>query len=192
VPPFRPSLSRDSVCIRVPLDLNMQVSLSAAPSFRLPSAHYPLTNFLALYFHHLTNPSSHLLDLVPLYFHDLTNPFSRNPFHFTSIQNPRGVGVLRYSTFKVPTCNRANSFAAIDLPPLVLSWLSFPHSLPLFSTACSLFCQKQGGGCAYARNSASTRRSLRLCVSALSFLRPLLPLTSVRRGFALHLRQFST
>jgi hypothetical protein len=29
--------------------------------------------------------------LLDLYFHGLTNPFSRNPFPFTSIQNPRGV-----------------------------------------------------------------------------------------------------
>src|SRR5712692_864586 len=34
-----------------------------------------------------------ILSLPPLCFHGLTNPFSRNPFTFTSIQNPGGCGV---------------------------------------------------------------------------------------------------
>jgi hypothetical protein len=33
-----------------------------------------------------------LVDFLTLRFHNLTNPFSSNPFPFTSIQNPRGVG----------------------------------------------------------------------------------------------------
>src|SRR5258707_10991846 len=33
-----------------------------------------------------------------------------------------------------------------SLPPLCLSLRSFSHSLPLFSTACSLFCKNAGGG----------------------------------------------
>jgi hypothetical protein len=35
------------------------------------------------------------IDFQTLYFHGLTNPFSRNSFHCTSIQNPRGVRPLR-------------------------------------------------------------------------------------------------
>src|SRR5258708_24370317 len=34
--------------------------------------------------------ASAAIDLFPLCFHTLTNPFSRKPFLFTSIQNPRG------------------------------------------------------------------------------------------------------
>jgi hypothetical protein len=35
------------------------------------------------------------IDFLTLCFHSLTKPFSRNPFHCTSIQNPRGVANRR-------------------------------------------------------------------------------------------------
>src|SRR5712691_4239416 len=42
----------------------------------------------ALCFQYLTNPSQSLIDAKTIYSHTLTNPFSRNPFVFSSIQNP--------------------------------------------------------------------------------------------------------
>src|SRR5713101_3210152 len=47
---------------------------------------------MPLCFHHLTNPSlpqPFCIDFLVIHFQLLTNPFSRNPFTFTSIQNPR-------------------------------------------------------------------------------------------------------
>jgi hypothetical protein len=49
-----------------------------------------------LCFQELTNPSSTLVDQHAPRFQTLTNPFSRNPFLFTSIQNPRGVASFRH------------------------------------------------------------------------------------------------
>jgi hypothetical protein len=52
-------------------------------------------------------------NLSPLCFHTLTNPFSRNPFLFTSMQNPRGCGVeilgtdLLFSVLSVPPRQQA-------------------------------------------------------------------------------------
>ena len=50
------------------------------------------------------------IDFYPEYFHQLTNPSSRNSFLFSSIQNPRGVGVspLDFSseTFKTSRLSR--------------------------------------------------------------------------------------
>jgi len=92
-------------------------------------------------------------NLSPLCFHTLTNPFSRNSLIFTSIQNPRGVTPLR------PLCSDLSAlcvavfpgtrhfpFIFFNLPPLFLSLLSFAGALPLFSVACSLFCQNTRGG----------------------------------------------
>jgi hypothetical protein len=72
-------------------------------------------------------------------FHILTNPFSHNSFIFTSIQNPRGVGIsaLYLATRHFP-------FVLSSLPPLGLSCLSFPRSRSLFSTICGLFCKNAG------------------------------------------------
>src|SRR5216684_4036988 len=50
-----------------------------------------------------------ILSLPPLCFHGLTNPFSRNPFTFTSIQNPRGCGVTAVPANSVSACLSSNS-----------------------------------------------------------------------------------
>ena len=106
-------------------------------------------------FHALTNPSSTLIDLQVLYFHTLTNPFSRNPFPFTSIQNPGVAG--RCISFPTPRSAPAarqaglsvekspNSFPDIPLRTLEISLRSFATSHPLFSVACGLFMQNRGG-----------------------------------------------
>jgi len=67
-----------------------------AGSFALPTTHFPSP----LCFHtplprsaRGTNPFCHLfahIDFYFHYFHALTNPFFRDPFLFTSMQNPRG------------------------------------------------------------------------------------------------------
>src|SRR5258706_15234441 len=61
-------------------------------------------------------------------------------------------------------------FIINQLRTLVLSCGSFPHSHPLFSTACRLFVQKQGGG--------GTLRNPTLC--ATQPLCPLCPLWCIR------------
>src|SRR5260370_8063918 len=48
-----------------------------------------------------------------LCFHTVTNPFSRNPFRFTSIQNPGGGGI-----FCAHLATRHFPFVFISLPPL--------------------------------------------------------------------------
>jgi len=83
---------------------------------------------------------------VALCFHTLTNPFFRNPFLFTSMQNPRGCGVeilgtdLLFSVLSVPL-RQIHSFQAF-----AASLPSFSASRPLFSIVCSLFSQNTGGG----------------------------------------------
>src|SRR5258705_787978 len=72
--PFPPTFPQKSSCKRI--------HDSKIPLRR--NAYLP-----ALCFQHLTNPSRSLIDSEAPYFHTLTNPFSRNPFTFTSIQNPR-------------------------------------------------------------------------------------------------------
>ena len=76
-----PSFNSNSVCIRT------------RSRYSLPTIDHPLSRLSC--FHALTNPSCRPIDLQVLYFHTLTNPFSRNPFPFSSIQNPPGVGGVR-------------------------------------------------------------------------------------------------
>ena len=85
-------------------------------------------------------------NLSPLCFHTLTNPFFRNPFLFTSMQNPRGCGVEILGTellFSVPSVppRQIHSFQAF-----AASLPSFSTSRPLFSSTCSLFSQTPGWG----------------------------------------------
>jgi hypothetical protein len=96
--------------------------------------------------------TTHQPVLFVLCFHILTNPFSRNPFRFTSIQNPRGVGV---STLSLATrllrallrrVTRHFPFILNMLRTLLRSWRSFPRSRPLFSIVCRLFWQNTRGG----------------------------------------------
>jgi hypothetical protein len=106
--------------------------LRACPSARRTSLPLRQSNFSPLCFHtplprsaRGTNPFCHLLahiDFYFHYFHVLTNPFSRNPFLFTSIQNPRGCGVESPETV-----------------PLFLCALSASVENPFFSHSCKLF-----------------------------------------------------
>ena len=86
----------------------------------------------------------------PLCFHTLTNPFSRNPFLFTSMQNPRGVSpsplLFRNSCLRVLCASVANPFFSYSCRLFGLSLRSFLHSFPLFSIACSLFSENRGWG----------------------------------------------
>src|SRR5229473_1468325 len=61
---------------------------SALPTFRPSSFQACRGNFALVCFQYLTNPSQSLIDAKTIYSHTLTNPFSRNPFVFSSIQNP--------------------------------------------------------------------------------------------------------
>src|SRR5882762_6661548 len=72
--PFPPTFPRKSSCKRI-------------HDAKIPTRRH--ASLPALCFQHLTNPSPSLIDSEAPYFHTLTNPFSRNPFTFTSIQNPR-------------------------------------------------------------------------------------------------------
>jgi hypothetical protein len=85
----------------------------------------------------------------PLCFHTLTNPFFRNPFLFTSMQNPRGVTLpllFRNSCLRVLCASVANPFFSYSCRLFGLSLRSFLRSFPLFSIACSLFSQNTRGG----------------------------------------------
>ena len=86
------------------------------------------------------------IDFLPLCFHSLTNPSPRNPFVFTSIQNPQGI------TLRVP-CLRGKSLVTnhksrlfSNVQALYLSCASFSHSGPLFSMVCELFWKNTGVG----------------------------------------------
>jgi hypothetical protein len=148
VSPFPPSFNSNSQCIRT------------RSCHSLPTIDHPLSPLFS--FHALTNPSSTLIDLQALYFHALTNPFPRNPFSFTSIQNPGGVGGC--ISFPTPRSAPApagsgrlparqaglsveklpNSFPDIPLRTLEISFPSFSTSRPLFSIVCGLFLQNRG------------------------------------------------
>ena len=54
-------------------------------------------------------------DFDRLCFHNLTNPFSRNPFIFTSIQNPRGVAPSTPPFHRSPVTNHKSLLFAIML-----------------------------------------------------------------------------
>ena len=145
--PFPPSFNSNSVCIHT-------------RSCSLPTIDHPLSPLFS--FHALTNPSSTVIDLQVLYSQTLTNPFSRNPFPFTSIQNPGGSGLCAFfNSASAPApagsgCLPArqaglsvekspNSFPDIPLRTLEISLLSFSTSHPLFSIVCGLFLQNTGG-----------------------------------------------
>src|SRR6266404_5475061 len=115
---------------------------------------------------HQTHPSPP--SLLPLRFHTLTNPSfpPTRPYRFSSSSLSCAYKSLNAQTLcfhiyaKPPGCHPKNSTASLGyaqrlsrksisfilLQPLAASWLSFSPSCPLFSTTCSLLCQKQGGG----------------------------------------------
>ena len=128
---FPSSFNSNSVCIR--------------SRYSLPTIDHPLSPLFS--FHALTNPSSTVIDLQALYFHTLTNPFPRNPFPFTSIQNPGGWDDAPSSTprsLRLSVQKKPNSFPDIPLRTLEISLLSFSTSRPLFSIVCGLFLQNRG------------------------------------------------
>ena len=88
--------------------------------------------------------------LSPLCFHGLTNCFSRKPFIFKNIcVAPRVCPLktlLRRTTTSTCRPHEPIPFIIKRLRTLVLSCSSFSRSHPLFSIACRLFVQKQGGG----------------------------------------------
>jgi hypothetical protein len=90
-----------------------------------------------------TNPSSRLLDRKTPYFHTVTNPFSRNPFLFTSMQNPRCV--FRNSCRCVLCASVADPFFSYSCRLFALPFHHFLHSFPLFSIACSPLFRKHPG-----------------------------------------------
>ena len=107
-------------------------------------------------FHQLTNPSLPTIDLQPSRYQELTNPSFRNPFVFSSIQNPRGCGGADFQFSPRCLCASVENpmFSAV-CRLFVLSLRSFLHSFPLFSTTCSLFCKTPGvGGPPKAREPA--------------------------------------
>src|SRR5260370_34187535 len=134
--------SADSVPVSsLPSSAPPCVSVHHPRPYPLSTTHYPLS--------------------AALCFHNLTNPFSRKPFCFTSIQNPRGVTLRRsfqdalclsVSVACLPQAGKSHRFSSLQ--PLVFSCRFFPHSYRLFSAACRLFRQKQGGGGAIIVNHA--------------------------------------
>jgi hypothetical protein len=109
VSPFRPSFSPQPVVysrnrLLLPSSAPRNVKISPLRAIflatRLPRApfakgHSTLTTSHCRTprfprFHRLTNPSLPTIDLQPSRYQQLTNPSFRNPFVFSSIQNPRG------------------------------------------------------------------------------------------------------
>ena len=85
--------------------------------------------------------------LSPLCFHILTNCFSRNSLLFTTIRIAQGCTppTLPSSVFCFQPPASTHEFSRTSGASLP-SWCSFPQSLPLFSTICSLFSQNPGWG----------------------------------------------
>jgi hypothetical protein len=88
-----------------------------------------------------------------LYFHTVTNPFSRNPFRFTSIQNPGGGGFCAVSRHSPLVTRHSFTQSVVCEGPLPLSFhqlaasLALPRkSTPLQSSKSRLFLQNTGGG----------------------------------------------
>jgi hypothetical protein len=100
--------------------------------------------------HSVSSRAKHPSVLSALYFHDLTNPFFRNPFIFTSIQNPQGVTLRHCHPSSSPPRRSLRLLAreagvcvkfrvSNPLRTLFLSCRSFSDSRPLFSIVCALF-----------------------------------------------------
>jgi hypothetical protein len=110
----------------------------------LATSHCPTPRFPR--FHRLTNPSS-TIDLQPSRYQQITNPAFRNPFVFSSIQNPRGCGGAHFHFSTLWLCvSVANPMFSAVCGLFVVSLRSFLHSFPLFSTGCRLFSQNTRGG----------------------------------------------
>ena len=135
VSPFPPSFNSNSVCIR------------AGSCYSLPTIDYPPSPVLG--FHVLTNPSPRLIDLQVLYFHTLTNPFSRNPFPFSSIQNPPGVGGVRLHQLCVLCAsalkNCLTPFLTYCCALLKSLYSLFQPRVLCFQSLADSFCKTPGG-----------------------------------------------
>jgi hypothetical protein len=113
VSPFGPSFLPQPRVFPQPFDLLTIPSLRRTPRFPR--------------FHQLTNPSLPTIDLHPSRYQQLTDPSFRNPFVFSSIQNPGGVEV-----------HTSNSQLSVSVP----LW-QIPCSQNLaasLSPLCPLFC----------------------------------------------------
>ncbi|SRR6266404_2475178 len=162
--PLPPSFNRNSACIR---------SRYALPTIDDPCS--PLFSF-----HALINPSYRPIDLQVLSFHTLTNPFSRNPFPFSSIQNPGGWRRPARSSTPRSLCLPArqaglsveelpNSFPDIPLRTLEISLRSFSTSRPLFSIVCGLLLQITGGMGVAAAGPPCTAHPSQITATATTF-----------------------
>jgi hypothetical protein len=72
-----PAIVYTEQCRWVDLDTRTNASPSRPPNFPLHPSVSARTAYRSIF--------------ITLYFHHLTNPYSRKPFIFTSIQNPRGL-----------------------------------------------------------------------------------------------------
>jgi hypothetical protein len=84
--------------------------------------------------------SGHSRETVPnlsaLCFHGLTNPFSHNPFPFTSIQNPPGVGALVASHIQFPgehSQSGGHRIYGVQVPKSLVNFSTRKEDLPLES-----------------------------------------------------------
>ena len=96
-----------------------------------------------------SNPISEFPFCRPFVFMVLRIAFPATPLYSkTSALPPRCAPNPLLRTTTTSTCRPRQSIPFIinQLRTLVLSCSSFSHSHPLFSTACRLFVQKQGGG----------------------------------------------
>jgi hypothetical protein len=92
---------------------------------------------------------SHRRFATPLFSYSYESLFPQPLYFHIHPHRPGGVPLRRVPSGLCPgpvsKCLRGKSHVVSGLRTLLRSWLSFSRWFPLFSTACSLFCQKQGG-----------------------------------------------
>jgi hypothetical protein len=88
---------------------NFQTLFVKHPGYGVPLRHLRVLSASAL---------SPFFDFLSLCFQNLTNPFSHNHFLFTSMQNPRGVGVPSSSaTLRSKLCKAVRACASTVISP---------------------------------------------------------------------------
>jgi len=107
-----------------------------SPDHSVPAPNTSLPAFSSTY-----KSLSSTIDLQPSRYQQLTDPSFRNPFVFSSIQNPWGCGGVSAWLFTSHRSRVTSHVLSFGCRLFHLSLRSFSHSLPLFSTVCSLFCE---------------------------------------------------
>ena len=82
----------------------------------------------------------------PFVFRILQIPFPATPFLSHLYKTPGGAGAISVRLFTSHRSSVTSHVLSFACRLFALSLHSFPHSFPLFSRACSLFCENTRGG----------------------------------------------